>query len=203
MRRWVMASSVVAAIACGGSTGTPGGSSDATAIAYLFAPMTCTSGGTSVSKAGIAVALASRSIPDACSTVGSACTQYRDVQGTVLEIVNYATVGTAQAVGTGTYHISSYDATVPSGTYVYARTDNTNATCAPSGAEAGTGTLTITSLASDSVRGTYDITLNDASGTTRSGSFSATICAGSPPGGDLCTTNTSATTCASGTPSCQ
>jgi len=166
-----------------GGTGPTGGSS--TQIGFVLPATTCSG----ISLAGVAVFVATnQSISNACTQVSNACVKYANLDGVALIVANYTSTGTAAAVTPGTYSISTTPST--SGTMAFATLVETDASCnsdAPSGT--ASGTITLTSVTSTTVTGSYDITLGSQNLT---GTIDATLCTTTFPG-DVCSGSSSGT----------
>jgi hypothetical protein len=189
---WMACAAAAALTACGSSddgagNGAAGGVNGVTgtvdgvafsareAISAVIAPQNCTVSGVSGSVAGLVIGLSN--FTGTCAVAGNACNGKANAQGVVLVIGNLALLGTASPVGPGTYTVSPVG--VPISTPVaFAALGRTDASCTDLAGvpEVRSGTVTITSVSVGAASGSVSLTFAD--GSTLSGPFSATGCAG-------------------------
>jgi hypothetical protein len=170
---------------CGSSSdsGSSGGSS--TQLAIVIPPTTCSTSGFTESVAAVAVLIGDRSISNACSQATNACVSYKNMHAVSLIVSSFNAGGsTATAVTPGTYTIGTLPSSL-TGTLAFAGVDTTDANCVSSSTSGTpTGTITISSVSSSQVTGSYNVTVG---GTPYSGSINATVCPISDFTGDICT----------------
>lgn len=147
------------------------------AISAVIQPVTCNvPGAPQFSVAGLVIGLTN--FTGTCSVAGNACNSKANAQGVVLVIGNLALLGTASPVGPATYTVSPVGAFPISTSVAFAALGRTDASCTDVAGvpEVRSGTVTITSVSVGAASGSVSLTFAD--GSTLSGSFSATGCAG-------------------------
>ncbi len=170
--------------ACGSdskSTNAPGG----TQLAFVVEPSTCASQNQAVSVAGVVVGIADRTLTGACNALTTGCTEYKNLATLMLAVQNVDVTGAPVAqVGRGTYTVKDTPDSL-SDTLVLASRNITDGNCADASeiTQTASGTITLDSITSAAVKGSYDLTVN---GTAYKGSFDAQTCTSSQVPVDLC-----------------
>ena len=188
----MMACAAAAALAACGSSNDGGGSgggvngvtgtvagvafSSSEAINAVIQPVTCPVGGVSASVAGLVIGLTN--FTGTCAVSGSPCNGKANAQGVVLVIGNVNLFGTASPVGPGNYTVSRAGAIPVSTSVAFAALGRTDASCNDVAGvpDVVSGTVTITSVSVGAASGSVSLVFDD--GSTLSGPFSATGCAG-------------------------
>jgi hypothetical protein len=167
----------------GGSTGVTGtvaglAFSGREALSAVVPPTTCTVSGASVSVAGLVIGVSN--FTGTCSLVGNACAAKANAQGLVVALANLSpsALGQASPIGPGTYTISPISSPSISTRQGFAALGRTDASCndVSSVPDVSGGTVTITSASATSAAGNLSLTFAD--GSTLSGPFTTTGCAG-------------------------